>query len=99
MTFVSDWWANVDITFYGKKEDYQKIGTESAMLMPNHRSDIDWLVGYMIADRNGILGVWQSADQFHFFNCLQLGLRKHFKIRGASTGVHINRGLSNRPKW
>jgi len=56
VTFVSDWWANVDVTFYGKKEDYEKIGTESAMLMPNHRSDIDWLVGYMIADRNGILG-------------------------------------------
>ena len=30
------------------------------MLMPNHRSDIDWLVGYMIADRKGILGVWQD---------------------------------------
>ena len=67
VTFVSDWWANVDVTFYGKKEDYEKIGTESAMLMPNHRSDIDWLVGYMIADRNGILGVWQGPDQSHFF--------------------------------
>ena len=57
LTFAGDWWADIDITFYGKKEDYEKIGNESAMLMPNHRSDIDWLVGYMIADRKGILGV------------------------------------------
>ena len=57
MTFAGEWWADIDITFYGKAEDYAKIGNESAILMPNHRSDIDWLVGYIIAERKGILGV------------------------------------------
>ena len=57
LTFAGEWWADIDITFYGKQEDYEKIGNESAMLMPNHRSDIDWLVGYIIAERKGILGV------------------------------------------
>eukprot|EP00795_Rhopilema_esculentum_P017320 gene17320-8898_t len=56
LTFAGEWWADIDITFYGKKEDYEQIGNESAMLMPNHRSDIDWLVGYIIAERKGILG-------------------------------------------
>ena len=50
-------WGFVDITFYGKKDDYEKIGKESAIIMANHRSDIDWLLGWIVAERGGILGV------------------------------------------
>ena len=73
MTFAGEWWADIDITFYGKAEDYAKIGNESAILMPNHRSDIDWLVGYIIAERKGILGVgidsFRDLQSFVILNC------------------------------
>ena len=57
LTFVAEWWANVDIKFYGDAEDYKKIGKESALVVPNHRGDIDWLTGYIIGERGGYLGV------------------------------------------
>lgn len=56
LTFLGEWWGQMDIKFYGKKEDYEKIGKEHALVLPNHRSDIDWLIGWIICERTGILG-------------------------------------------
>ena len=47
----------MDIKLYGKKEDFDKIGKESAICLCNHRSDVDWLIGYILADRAGVLAV------------------------------------------
>ena len=47
----------MDIKLYGKKEDFDKIGKESAICLANHRSDVDWLIGYTLADRAGVLAV------------------------------------------
>lgn len=46
LTFVGEWWGQLDIKFYGKKEDYELIG-----------KDIDWMVGWILCERTGILGV------------------------------------------
>lgn len=36
---------------------YVKIsGKENALLICNHRSDIDWLIGWVLAQRAGCLG-------------------------------------------
>ena len=52
-----EWWSCIDIKLYGRKEDYDILGKESAICLSNHRSDIDWLIGYVIADRAGVLSV------------------------------------------
>ena len=57
LTFLADWWSGMDIKLYGKKEDFDKIGKESAICLANHRSDVDWLIGYTLADRAGVLAV------------------------------------------
>jgi len=57
MTFLAEWWSGMDIKLYGKKEDFDKIGKESAICLANHRSDVDWLIGYTLADRAGVLAV------------------------------------------
>ena len=33
------------------------LGKESAICFSNHRSDVDWLIGYTLADRAGVLAV------------------------------------------
>ena len=45
---------------YGTREDYEMFGHENAVCMANHRSDVDWLIGWVVADRAGVLGVSDS---------------------------------------
>ncbi|XP_046847783.1 1-acyl-sn-glycerol-3-phosphate acyltransferase delta-like [Xenia sp. Carnegie-2017] len=56
LTFAGEWWGELDIKFYGKKEDYDLIGKEHCLVLPNHRSDIDWMIGWILCERTGILG-------------------------------------------
>ena len=69
LTFLAEWWSGLDIKLYGTKEDFDKLGKESAICLCNHRSDVDWLIGYTVADRAGVLAVcelnWRlaSSDQ------------------------------------
>lgn len=57
LTFLAEWWSGLDIKLYGTKEDFDKLGKESAIIVSNHRSDVDWLIGYTLADRAGVLAV------------------------------------------
>lgn len=57
LTVLGEWWGHLEIKFYGKKEDYEKIGKEHAIVLPNHRSDIDWLIGLILGERTSMSGV------------------------------------------
>ena len=72
LTFLAEWWSGLDIKLYGTKEDFEKLGKESAICLCNHRSDVDWLIGYTVAGRAGVLAVcelnWRpvlSSDQLN----------------------------------
>ncbi|KAL3533836.1 hypothetical protein ACH5RR_007357 [Cinchona calisaya] len=56
LIWVVDWWARVKIQLYTDSETFQLMGKEHALVMSNHRSDIDWLVGWVLAQRSGCLG-------------------------------------------
>ncbi|KAL6534619.1 1-acyl-sn-glycerol-3-phosphate acyltransferase 2 [Orobanche gracilis] len=45
LVWLIDWWAGVKL-----------MGREHALVISNHRSDIDWLVGLVLAQRSGCLG-------------------------------------------
>ncbi|XP_030952382.1 1-acyl-sn-glycerol-3-phosphate acyltransferase 2-like isoform X1 [Quercus lobata] len=51
-----DWWAGVKIELYTDSETFQLMGKEHALFICNHRSDIDWLVGWVLAQRLDCLG-------------------------------------------
>ncbi|KAL5082558.1 hypothetical protein RYX36_010979 [Vicia faba] len=51
-----DWWAGVKVELYADSETFQLLGKENALLICNHRSDIDWLIGWVLAQRAGCLG-------------------------------------------
>ncbi|PIA53527.1 hypothetical protein AQUCO_00900247v1 [Aquilegia coerulea] len=56
LVWLIDWWAHVKIQLYMDSEEFKLMGKEHALLIANHRSDIDWLVGWVLAQRSGCLG-------------------------------------------
>ncbi|KAI3449952.1 hypothetical protein Pfo_006617 [Paulownia fortunei] len=56
LIWLFDWWANIKVELFADQETFEMLGKESALLICNHRSDIDWLVGWVLAQRAGCLG-------------------------------------------
>nr|AZM65193.1 lysophospholipid acyltransferase 2 [Vitellaria paradoxa] len=56
LVWLVDWWAGVQIKVFTDSETFRLMGEEHALVMSNHRSDIDWLVGWVLAQRSGCLG-------------------------------------------
>ncbi|KAG8371908.1 hypothetical protein BUALT_Bualt12G0011800 [Buddleja alternifolia] len=56
LVWLIDWWAGVKIKLYVDSETFNLMGKEHALVICNHRSDIDWLVGWVLAQRSGCLG-------------------------------------------
>lgn len=56
LVWLVNWWAGVKICVYTDPDTWQLMGKEHALLICNHRSDIDWLVGWVLAQYFGCLG-------------------------------------------
>lgn len=56
LIWLFDWWAGIKVELYMDSQTFEMMGKEHALLICNHRSDIDWLVGWVIAQRAGCLG-------------------------------------------
>ncbi len=57
LTFLYSWWADSDITIYMDPKDLEHLKHEYALNLVNHRYEIDWLVGLVIAQRLNLLEV------------------------------------------
>lgn len=56
LIWLIDWWAGIKIELYTDSATFQLMGKENALVICNHRSDIDWLIGWVLAQRAGCLG-------------------------------------------
>lgn len=56
LVWLIDWWAGMKVKLYTDEETIRLMGKEHALFICNHRSDIDWLVGWVLAQRSGCLG-------------------------------------------
>lgn len=56
LVWLMDWWARVKVRVYIDNETWRCMGKEHALVISNHRSDLDWLVGWVLAQRVGCLG-------------------------------------------
>ncbi|XP_057797956.1 1-acyl-sn-glycerol-3-phosphate acyltransferase 2-like [Salvia miltiorrhiza] len=56
LVWLFDWWANNKVELFADKEIIEIMGKERALVICNHKSDIDWLVGWVLAQRAGCLG-------------------------------------------
>ncbi|KNC82523.1 hypothetical protein SARC_05196 [Sphaeroforma arctica JP610] len=53
---LADWWAGLNMKLYSKPGEWDKVGQDQALVCLNHASDIDWLLGWMVAERFHMLG-------------------------------------------
>ncbi|KAI5082852.1 hypothetical protein GOP47_0002595, partial [Adiantum capillus-veneris] len=56
LVWLMDWWAGVQIQVFVDSESWSHFGKEHALVISNHRSDLDWLFGWVLAQRVGCLG-------------------------------------------
>ncbi|KAI3799410.1 hypothetical protein L1987_34708 [Smallanthus sonchifolius] len=56
VVWLFDWWAHIKVDLYIDSETLELMGKEHALLICNHKSDIDWLIGWVLAQRSGCLG-------------------------------------------
>lgn len=57
LTVLAEWWSGTDCQLVVEEgEDLSKIGQEHAIVIMNHKYDIDWLMGWIMANRFGVLG-------------------------------------------
>ncbi|PON89191.1 Phospholipid/glycerol acyltransferase [Trema orientale] len=56
LIWLIDWWAAIKVELHADSETFQLMGKEHALVISNHRGDIDWLVGWVLAQRSGCLG-------------------------------------------
>ncbi|XP_028787419.1 1-acyl-sn-glycerol-3-phosphate acyltransferase 2 isoform X2 [Neltuma alba] len=54
LIWLIDWWAGVKVQLFTDRETFHLM--EHALVISNHKSDIDWLVGWVLAERSGCLG-------------------------------------------
>ncbi|XP_043693109.1 1-acyl-sn-glycerol-3-phosphate acyltransferase 2-like isoform X3 [Telopea speciosissima] len=63
LVWLIDWWAGVKVQLFTDTETFRLMGKEHALLISNHRSDIDWLVGWVLAQVIG-WSMWFSEYLF-----------------------------------
>lgn len=56
LVWLVDWWAGVKVQLYADSQTLDSMGKEHALVIANHKSDIDWLIGWVFAQRSGCLG-------------------------------------------
>ncbi|CAK9822275.1 1-acyl-sn-glycerol-3-phosphate acyltransferase gamma [Anthophora retusa] len=57
LVFLAEYWSESDLILYIDKDDFKKYyGKEHGYLIMNHCYEIDWLVGWILCDRVGLLG-------------------------------------------
>lgn len=56
LVFVAEWWSNSRIQVWLNDDVRKVIGKEHVLLIMNHTYEIDWLAGWMYADKCQVLG-------------------------------------------
>lgn len=51
-----EWWSGTECTIYTDPHAYPKYGKENAIVILNHKFEIDFLCGWSLSERLGILG-------------------------------------------
>jgi len=55
MVTIAQWWSKSDFYLYIKDEDLKQLGKENAIVVLNHKYDIDWLLGWILCQRVNLL--------------------------------------------
>jgi lysophosphatidic acid acyltransferase/lysophosphatidylinositol acyltransferase len=64
LLWLVEHYAGFKLTIYMDEEDMKLAQSESSVCLSNHISDIDWLLGWWIADKFKVLGVRWEGKRF-----------------------------------
>ena len=53
---MADWWSDSEIRIYADPQVASEVHKHSALILMNHHFELDWLFGWMVADRFSVLG-------------------------------------------
>ena len=57
LVMLLEWWSGTDCTLYTDQATVDMFGKEHAIIILNHNFEIDFLCGWTMCERYGILGV------------------------------------------
>ena len=60
LVMLLEWWSGTECVIYTDPRAYPKYGKENAIVVLNHKFEIDFLCGWSLAERFGVLGVSQT---------------------------------------
>lgn len=88
-TFLGQWWSGSECELYIDPSDLPYISNEHALVIMNHKYDIDWLMGWIIIERFGMLGVRTRSVQLgtcahHLLECFGYLLLETFLFLSIS---------------
>lgn len=61
LVMLLEWWSGTECTLYTDQATVDKFGKEHVIVILNHNFEIDFLCGWTMCERFGILGVSNVA--------------------------------------
>uniref|UniRef100_H2YZG9 Phospholipid/glycerol acyltransferase domain-containing protein n=1 Tax=Ciona savignyi TaxID=51511 RepID=H2YZG9_CIOSA len=52
---IAQWWSDIDVSVTAHPDDAIKFGNENAILLLNHKCQLDWIVTWIVANYYGIM--------------------------------------------
>ena len=57
LTFLAQYWSGSTCDIFIDDEDFKRISKENCICIMNHKYDVDWLMGWIVCQQTGLLGV------------------------------------------
>ncbi|KAF6112610.1 1-acylglycerol-3-phosphate O-acyltransferase 4 [Phyllostomus discolor] len=57
LVMLLEWWSGTECVIHTDPRAYPRFGKENAIVVLNHKFEIDFLCGWSLAERFGVLGV------------------------------------------
>ena len=78
--FLAEWWSGSEVRVYCDEKTRLSWGTEHGLIIMNHTYEVDWLMGWMVADYACTLGVRSSimVEALPIVSFLGIGVHMHF---------------------
>ena len=54
---MARYWSGSTCDIYMNEEDFKYVGNEHVICIMNHKYDVDWLMGWIVCQRTGLLHV------------------------------------------
>eukprot|EP01147_Barroeca_monosierra_P001999 gene1999-5074_t len=66
LVWLAEWWAGIDMRIYAPNESVaQNLEQDHKVILGNHRSDIDWLLGWVVAQKFGSLEICNARSEIN----------------------------------